>query len=216
MIDFALILEQLPTLLGASLNTISLTVLSLALASALGLPLAIIRQSKTPAARVVAAYSWFLLAMPELLLLFLAYYGLPSVGIVLPAYPTAVLALGITSSAYNLEIFRAGIISIPRGQFEAARALGLSEARVWWRIVLPQALAVITPPYVSNATLALKGTSVAAVITVPELTSVGMGIIGETLRPLDTLVGVAVIYLALNSVLTGLQGAVERRLSRRS
>lgn len=122
--------------------------------------------------------------------------------------------MSVTASAYNLEIFRAGIVAVPPGQFEAARALGLSETRMWRRIVLPQALPVIIPPYISNATLVLKGSSTAAVVTVPELTGVGIGLITQTLRPLETLTAVAVLYLAFNSVLTGLQAFAERRLAR--
>jgi His/Glu/Gln/Arg/opine family amino acid ABC transporter permease subunit len=215
VLDLDLLRQQLPVLAQASINTVALTVLSLVLATIVGLPLAIVRQSKSAFARAVAAYSWFLLATPELLLLFLAYYGLPVFGIVLPAFPTAVIATAITASAYNLEIFRAGIISVGPGQFEAARALGMSEGRMWRRIVLPQTLSVVIPPYISNATLVLKSTSIAAVITVPELTSVGMGIITQTLRPMETLTAIAAIYLALNSGLTGMQHAAERHLARR-
>src|SRR5947209_3153663 len=148
MLDFDILRQQLPVLLQASINTVILTVLSLTFASVLGLPLAIVRESKTSMARIVAAYSWFLLATPQLLLLFLAYYGLPSVGIVLPAFPTAVIATAITASAYVLEIFRAGIAAIPQGQFEAARSLGMSEAHMWRRIVLPQTLPVVIPPFI--------------------------------------------------------------------
>ena len=123
--------------------------------------------------------------------------------------------MGVVGSAYECEIFRGGM-AIPTGQFEAARALGLSESRTWRRVVIPQTLPVVTPPLISNMTLQLKGTSLAALITLPELTGTALEAISYTYRPFEILVGVSLAYLLLDSVLTGLQVAAERRFAARS
>jgi len=203
-----------PAIVAAAWLTVALTVLSSVLAAAVALPLAIVRESRSPFAGAVGMYSWILQAVPVLVILYFGYYGLPRLGVTLPAFQTAILAMGISSSAYQIEIFRAGIVSVPREQFEAAHALGLPSGRLWLRIVLPQAMSVIIPPYISNLTTVLKGTSLASVITVQELSGVGLGIITSTLRPYEVLIAVSVIYLAMNSVLTTSQRILERRLAR--
>jgi His/Glu/Gln/Arg/opine family amino acid ABC transporter permease subunit len=204
------------SLLHGALMTVVLTLGCLAVSTAIAVPLAVVRESRSIWSRLVAGYTWLLLTLPQLLVIFFMFYGLPVIGITIPAVLTAILALGLTTSAYNIEIFRSGISAVPRGQFESARALGMSSWHVWTRIVLPQALPVIIPPFISNATLAVKGTALAAVVTVPELTSVAMGIINETSDPIAPLVTVAVGYLIINSILTGLQALAERKYGNRS
>ena len=116
----------------------------------------------------------------------------------------------------SADLRRGGIAAVPQGQFEAARALGLREPRLWRRVVIPQTLPVVIPPLISNMTLQLKGTSLAALITVPELTGTALEAISYTYRPFEVLVGVSLAYLVLDSVLTGVQMAAERRLSART
>ncbi len=209
--DWQTIGASLPQLLVATVNTISLTVLTVVLATALAVPLAILRQAPdTLSARLVAGYSWFMRACPLLVILYFCYYGLPALHIDLPPFQTAVVGGAISAGAYYMEIIRGGLRAVPAGQWEAARALGLPPWRIWYKIILPQTLPVILPPFISNTTIILKGSSLASVITVDELTGVGNSIISLTYRPLEILLTVAVIYLALNTLLTTFQQWGER------
>ncbi len=205
--------RYIPDLARAAITTVELTVLTLLLSTVVGIPLAIIRNSSLRVlSRLVAAFSWLMRALPALLLLFFVYYGLPRFGLVLPAFPTAVVGLALSASAYNLEIFRAGLNAVDRGQHEAARALGLGPWHAWTRILIPQAAVVVIPPYVSNATLILKGSSIASIITVTEVTATANSLIGATYRPFELLVAAAIVYIALNTILAIVQTLVERRL----
>ena len=209
--DWQLLHENLPELLRASVVTVELTILTLVLSTVLALPLAILRSLPGRIVpRLIAGYSLLMRALPTLVVLFLVYYGLPSAGIRLPAFSTAAVGLILSATAYNLEIFRAGFATVDRGQMDAARALGVPAPLMWLRVVVPQALPTIMPPYISNATLILKGTSVASIITVTELTATANAIVSMTYRPMEILIGTALIYLLLSSVLTSLQSASAR------
>lgn len=214
--DFSFVLEQLPALLRATWITVQLTVWTLVVSTIAALPLAVLRmQEGTIAARVVGWYSAFMRAIPTLVVLFFAYYALPQLGIVLPAFETALAGLALSATAYNLEIFRAGFKAVSPGQFEAARALGVPGWRIWWNVALPQALPVVVPTYLSNATLVLKGTSVASIITISELTAVANEIVSTTYRPFEVLVAAAVLYVAMGGVLSLLAALVARKWATR-
>lgn len=209
--SLAFILEHLPILLIATVRTIQLAVWTVTLATVLAIPLVILRQSSNLLiSRIVAGYSWVMRTLPLLVVLFFGFYGLPQLNVTLPAFQTAIAFTGIQAAAYYMEIIRGGVLAVPKGQFEAARTLGLSPLRTWRRIILPQAIPVALPAYISNTTILVKGTSIASVITVSELTGVANSIISITYRPLEILLTAAAIYLALNSVLTLLQSFGER------
>jgi ABC-type amino acid transport system permease subunit len=125
----------------------------------------------------------------------------------------AIIGLSISGSAYIGEVIRAGIVSVGRGQFEAARSLGLSFPHTMRRIILPQAARVIVPPYTSQAVIALKGSSLAGVIAANELSGRSLALISLTYRPMEILMITAVLYLLLSSVFLALQVLVERRWS---
>ena len=214
--DFGFVLEQLPALLRAAWITVQLTVWTLVVSTIAALPLAVLRmQEGTIAARVVGWYSALMRAIPTLVVLFFAYYALPQLGIVLPAFETALAGLALSATAYNLEIFRAGFKAVSPGQFEAARALGVPGWRIWWNVAVPQALPVIVPIYLSNATLVLKGTSVASIITISELTAVANEIVSTTYRPFEVLVTAAVLYVAMGGVLSLVAALVARKWATR-
>jgi len=214
--DFGFVLEQLPALLRAAWITVQLTVWTLVVSTIAALPLAVLRmQEGTIAARVVGWYSALMRAIPTLVVLFFAYYALPQLGIVLPAFETALAGLALSATAYNLEIFRAGFKAVSPGQFEAARALGVPGWRIWWNVAVPQALPVIVPTYLSNATLVLKGTSVASIITISELTAVANEIVSTTYRPFEVLVTAAVLYVAMGGVLSLVAALVARKWATR-
>jgi His/Glu/Gln/Arg/opine family amino acid ABC transporter permease subunit len=208
------ILEHLPTLLRATVRTVELAVWIVALATILAFPLVVLRQSANPLiAGSVAVYSWVMRTLPLLIMLFFGFYGLPRLNVTLPAFQTAIVFTGVQAAAYYMEIVRGGVLSVGKGQFEASRALGLAPLHTWRRIILPQVIPVSLPGYISNTIIIMKGTSVASIITVSELTGVGNSIISITYRPLEILLPVAVIYLFLNSVLTILQHLGERHWS---
>jgi L-cystine transport system permease protein len=212
----SLMIESLPSLLWACLLfTIPLTVLSFVLGLAVGFAVALVRLfAPLPFAAIVRFYVWIIRGTPLLVQLFLIFYGLPSVGIVLDAFPAALIGFTLNVGAYSSEIIRAVLASVQKGQWEAAYSIGMTWIEAMGRIILPQAGRVAVPP-LSNTFIALvKDTSLAAAITVPELFRAGQRIVATTYEPLILYVEVALIYLVVSSALSSLQARVERRLSR--
>ncbi|MBP1849367.1 amino acid ABC transporter permease [Rhizobium halophytocola] len=212
--DFSLFTAYTATLLHGILMTIALMLVVGTLAPLLALPLALGREYGPAWMRwSVNGFSWLMRAVPTLVLLFFAYFGLPALGIYLPPMLSALVALVISAMGYNVEFLAAGLRAVPEGQIEACRALGLRRNVMIWKVVLPQALPIAIPPLFSNLTLNLKGTSLAGLVAVPEFMATISGLISETYRPVEFLLLAAVVYLALNSLLIGLQGVAERRFS---
>jgi L-cystine transport system permease protein len=212
----SLMIESLPSLLWACLLfTIPLTVLSFVLGLAVGFAVALVRLfAPLPFAAIVRFYVWIIRGTPLLVQLFLIFYGLPSVGIVLDAFPAALIGFTLNVGAYSSEIIRAVLASVQKGQWEAAYSIGMTWIEAMGRIILPQAGRVAVPP-LSNTFIALvKDTSLAAAITVPELFRAGQRIVATTYEPLILYVEVALIYLVVSSALSSLQARVEKRLSR--
>jgi cystine transport system permease protein len=213
-----LMLSSLGPLLMAGLRfTVPLTLLSFAFGLILGLAVAVVRLfGPAPLAAFMTFYVWIFRGTPLLVQLFLIFYGLPSVGIVLDAFPAALIGFTLNIGAYTSEIIRATIISVPKGQWDAAYSIGMSWHQVMIRTILPQAARVAVPP-LSNTFIALvKDTSLAAAITVPELFQAAQRIVAVTYEPLILYVEAALIYLALSTVLSQLQVYLEGRLGRYS
>lgn len=211
--NFGVILEYVPVILKGTLATVLLMCVVGTLAPLLALPLALAREYGPHWARYpVNFFSWMMRAVPTLVLLYFAYFGLPALGVYLPATVSALIALVISAMGYNIEFITAGLRSVHPQQFEACRALGMPRTTMIRRIVLPQAMAVTFPPLFSNLTLNLKGTSLASMVAVPELTGVISGLISETYRPIELLCCAGVIYLLLNSAILWLQAQMERRV----
>ena len=205
----------LPLLRAGILFTVPLTLLSFALGLALGFIAAITRLfGPAPLRAVVKFYVWVIRGTPLLVQLFLIFYGLPSIGIVLDAFPAALIGFTLNVGAYTSEIIRAVITAVPKGQWEAAFSIGMTWPQAMRRTILPQAGRIAVPP-LSNTFIALiKDTSLAAAVTVPELFQAGQRIVATTYEPLIIYIEVALIYLALSSVLSSLQTRLEKRLSR--
>lgn len=211
--------DYLPLLLQGARVTIEITVLGMLLAIALGLPIALMRMSHAWPLRLLATgYVEFFRGIPVLLLLFFLYYGLPSLaGSYLPglanlsAFTAAVLGFGLNYAAYEAEVYRAGISSIPVGQWEAAASLGMSPALAFRRIILPQAIRVILPPMTNDLIALFKDTSVVSVIAVVELTKQYQILAKSSTRYLEIGLVTAVLYLAMSVPL----GRLARRLEKR-
>jgi His/Glu/Gln/Arg/opine family amino acid ABC transporter permease subunit len=210
-LDLSLLITYGPDLMAATWLTVVLTVTTVVLSTVLGIPLAVLAISGGRVVKAVLyAYSFAMRAIPLLLILYIIYYGLPSMGIVFDALPTAIIGLVVAATAYNMEIIRAGLEAVDKGQWESSAALGIPPLRTWKDVVIPQALPFIIPPFISNAIIVLKGTSVASIITIGELTAVTNGLISMTYQAFGFLAFSALIYLALSSVLTLLQQLAER------
>ncbi len=211
-----LMADSLPTLLWAGVKfTIPLTLLSFVLGLALGLLTAVTRLfAPPPFALLARGYVWIIRGTPLLVQLFVVFYGLPSVGILLDAFPAALIGFTLNIGAYSSEIIRAVISSVPKGQWEAAYSIGMSWRQALTRTILPQAARIAVPP-LSNTFIALvKDTSLAAAITVPELFQAAQRIVAVTYEPLILYIEAALIYLVLSSVLSALQVRLEKRLGR--
>ncbi|WP_428374293.1 amino acid ABC transporter permease [Lichenicoccus sp.] len=214
--DWTLLGTYLPYLLRAAGITLAISGLALVGGTLLGLGLTLLRLARSGAARVaIGAYVWLIRGTPLLLQIFAVYYWLPSFGIRLPAFTAGALVLGLNAAAYYVDIFRAAIGTVPIGQSEAARAVGMMPSQIMRRIVLPQALLPALPPYIGQSINLLKNSSLVSVISVQELMFTSQSIYSSTYR-LGESIGVAgVLYLAMTSMLQLFQIWLERRLMRR-
>ena len=208
------ILSILGPLAEGSLVTLKLFFITLALAVPLGLALALIRISRfTVASQAVNGYIWLMRGTPLMLQLLFIYFALPFVpviGIRLPDFPAAIVAFALNYAAYFAEIFRAGIQSIDRGQYEGAKVLGFSYSQTMRRIVLPQVVKRILPP-MSNETITLvKDTSLIYVLALNDLLRAARGIVQRdfTITPFIVAAG---FYLLMTLVLTWFFQRLEKR-----
>jgi polar amino acid transport system permease protein len=203
--------------LGKLLNgaVIALWIAGLAFAGglALAVPLALLRTNRIPPVRwLVAAYLWVFRGTPLLLQLIFLYNVLPNTGIRLSAVQTAILGLALNEAAFVSEILRGGLLSVKPQQLDAAAALGLSPARTFRRVQLPQAMRVIVPALGNQAIVLIKDTSLASVIAVNELLLRSQQIVSTNFRYLPVFGATAVIYLVVTSVVVVAQRYLERRL----
>jgi polar amino acid transport system substrate-binding protein len=209
------VLDYLRLLLDGAGMTVLLTVTSMTLAVALGLPIALARMyGPAPVRGLALAYVEFFRGIPVLLLLYFLYYVLPDAGLKLSAFWVAVLGFGINYAAYEAEIYRAGIGGIPRGQWEAAASLGMSRPQTFRRIILPQALRSILPPMTNDFVALFKDTSVVSVIAVTELTKTYQILSKSTFRYVEIGLVTAALYLVMSVPLGYLSRYLEKRWSK--
>ncbi len=163
--------------------------------------------------RFGGAYVSVFRGVPLLVQLLFIYYVLAEVGLDVPAIVAAVGGLALSSAAYQAEILRGSLTAVPRGQTEAAVALGFTGPEIWRRVLLPQALRISVPPLINEFILLLKASSLVSVVGIAELTRVSMNIASMTYRPLEAYVGGGLFYLAINLTLAGFGALAERRLA---
>ena len=210
-LDFSIALKYLPMLANAAVYTILLTVTSMFIGTSGGFLLALGRTSRFVwLSGLIWVYVWIFRGTPMLLHLFFIYYAAPLFGLTLDAIPAAIIAMSLSACAYTCEIIRSGLQAVHHGQVEAARAVGMTYPKVICKIVLPQALRIIIPPYMSNFISHTKNSSLASVITVPEVMLTAQMIYSSTYRAIEILTAAGCIYLLLTSCLTGLQIWLER------
>src|SRR5215469_4371989 len=208
--------EFLPILLNGVALTIIVTLGSLILSTLLGLVWALMRVSGIPALSwLSAAVINVIRGIPIIVLLFYLYFVMPDLGIALTALQAAIIGLGFAYSAYQAENFRAGMEAIDKGQIEAAQAIGMGWWLTMWRVVLPQAVRVVLPPYGNIMIMMLKDSSQASTITVAELALQGKLIASSTFKNTSVFTLVALMYLTMSIPLILLVRHFEKRAVRR-
>src|ERR1700758_5257999 len=191
--------EFLPILMHGVALTIIVTLGSLLLSTLLGLVWALMRVSGiAPLSWASAAIINLIRGIPIIVLLFYLYFVMPDLGVTLTALQAAIIGLGIAYSAYQAENFRAGIEAIDRGQIEAAQAIGMGGGLTMRRVVLPQAVRIVLPPYGNTMIMMLKDSSQASTITVAELALQGKLIASSTFKNTSVFTLVALMYLTMS------------------
>lgn len=212
----SLFLRALPLLKVALVTTISLGLLAFFFGSILGLVIALMRISRHPALRWIAfAYVSVFRGTPLLLQMLLVYFGLPYYGIILSPFMAATLALTLFAAGYLSEDFRAGLLSVEKGQWEAGLSLGMGYTNILRRVILPQGLRISIPPVSSRLIGLMKDTSLASTVTVVELTRVANQVGAATFRYMDMFLIAGALYWIISQTLTFTQTYLESRLVRR-
>lgn len=207
-------MAMLPPLLEGTTITLEIFVITLLLSIPLGLLLALGRLSKIkPLSKFIELYNWVMRGTPLMLQLFFVYFALPGIGILLPDIVAALLAFVLNYAAYFSEIFRAGIQSLPKGQYEAAKALGFTYVQTMRRIVVPQMIKRVLPP-VGNETITLvKDTSLVYVLAMNDLLRAARTIVQREFD-MTPFVIAAVFYLVMTFVVTKVFNWLEHHYAR--
>lgn len=210
-----LLTESFFQLLAKGLRvTLPLTAASFALGLVLALTIALVQVAHVPLLRQAARlYVWLFRGTPMIVQLFIVFYGMPNIGISLPAFPAAVLVFALNTGAYASETIRAAVESVSAGQMEAGYMVGMSYLQIMRRIVIPQALRTAFPPLFNSLIGLVKDTSLAANITVVEMFRQAQLIASRTYEVFALYCEVALIYLLFCTVLTRLQAGCEKRLA---
>jgi cystine transport system permease protein len=204
-----------PIVLGGITGTIPLAVSSFAIGLVIALTVALMRLSPVRAVSGVARfYVSVIRGTPLLVQLFVVFYGLPSIGVVIPPWPSAIIAFSLNIGGYAAEVIRAAILSVPRGQWEAAYMIGMSPALRLRRIILPQAARVSVPPLANEFISLVKDTSLASLILVTELFRQAQKVAAFSQEFMLLYLEAALVYWVICLVLSTAQSRIERRLDR--
>lgn len=204
-----------PLAMGAIAGTIPLTLASFVIGLAVALVVALARLSTVrPVQALAGAYISVIRGTPLLVQLFIIFYALPSLGILIDPFPSAVVAFSLNVGGYAAEAIRGAILAIPRGQWEAASTIGLGYAPTLRRVILPQALRVAVPPLSNTFISLVKDTSLASSIMVTELLRRAQEIAAPSYQFLALYSLAAVIYWVICTLLSFAQQRLERRLAR--
>lgn len=213
---FAPVLSRAPELIQGTISTITLSVQSIVVGVTIGLAVALVRfDGPRWMGRLGKTYIEAFRNTPLLVQLFLLYFGLPYLGLKLTADHAAIIAISLNLGAYSAEIFRAGLLAIPKTQIEAGLALGLSRFEVMRYVVMLPALRIVYPALTGQLTLTLLGTSIASAISATELTLAGAKIESQTFRSLETFLVVAAIYISITFAFRLLYALIGRWLFHR-
>lgn len=205
-----------PIALGALLGTIPLTLASFALGLVIAIGIALMRISVNPVLSSIARlYISVIRGTPLLVQLFVIFYGMPAIGLTIDPWPSAIIALSLNVGGYGAEIVRASILSVPKGQWEAAYTVGMNRSRTLTRIILPQAARVSVPPLSNTFISLVKDTSLTSTILVTELFRVAQQIASASYQVMVVYLTAALVYWVICLVLSSGQSIIERKLDSR-
>lgn len=207
------IVESFPQLMYRGLTmTIPLTLISFAIALVIAVIVALVQFAKVPVLKQICRfYIWVIRGTPLLVQLYVIFFGLPSIGVNVDAFPAAVIVFSINEGAYAAETIRGALESVPAGQMEAGRCVGMSYVQIMWHVILPQTFRTAFPALGNELISMVKDTSLAANITVTEMFFQAQRIAGRTYQTMALYIEVAVIYLLFSTVLTFLQRLGEKK-----
>jgi polar amino acid transport system permease protein len=212
-LQFGYAVDALPYLLQGALVTLETSLLAVVLGVVVGIALTLLRETGLrPVDWGCRVYISLMRGTPLFLQILIVYYVLPAAGLDIPRFLAGVIALSLNSGAYVTEIIRGGLSAIPRGQLDAARAVGMPRGLLWRHIVLPQVLMLVLPPLAVEFTALLKASALLSVIAVVELTRTAQQIVAATFRPIELWLTTGAIYFIMCFML----GSVTRRLERRA
>ncbi len=200
-------------LIEGVLTTLLISVISIPIAIILGAGICLLRISPKRTMRWPAvAYIELMRNIPLLILIFMVFYALPFYGIRISGFTTGIICLSAYGAAYFAEIFRGGVEAVPKGQFEASRALGLKYSFYMRRVIFPQLYSYVFPPGTNIALTMIKESSLLSMITVTELTYAASDINGRTFTPVETFATIALIYWGISTLFLKLAGSTQARL----
>ncbi|CAH1200243.1 L-cystine transport system permease protein YecS [Paenibacillus allorhizoplanae] len=210
--DWEIVSNYMPLYLEGALTTFKISILAILCATILGYFIALMRLSSISVVRGIAfVYVWVFRGTPLMLTLFWLYYATPF-GLKLPAFVAGLAAMSINSASFKSEIIRAGIMSVDRGQLEAADSIGMNPFQKMIRITIPQAIRLLTPPYINNCVIMLKESAIVSIVTVPDLMLGAQRAYNSTYSVMETLGVAGVIYLTMTSSIMLLQFFIEKKL----
>ena len=215
MYDFNLrsIYPYFDNLPAAIWTTIEISILATVISAVMGIFLALMRESNYKALRISGVvYVEIIRNMPLLVLLYLVFFGLPAFGIVLSGYMAGLVALTLNSASFMTEIFRAGLIAVPKGQYDAARSQGMSRTHMYLYVIVPQILRVSYAPFGNQVIGVIMGSSILMIATVEEVTAWMANTGAITYRYFETFFVVAIVYLVLCQMANAFRIAVGRFL----
>lgn len=207
------LISLMPAMARGLLETVKIFSITLILSLPLGLVLGLVRRSRIkPVARLIEVYIWIMRGTPLMLQIVFVFFGLPVVGLSLDRFPAVILAFVLNYAAYFGEIFRGGIESIDRGQYEAAKVLGFTRTKTFIRIILPQAIKRVMPSLANEVITLIKDTSLVYIVGIGELLRAGK-IASNRDVSLLPLVLVGAIYLVMTGIMTIILRKLEYRYS---
>ncbi len=211
---FELFINNFPRLMSGLWVTIYVTLIALAIAAVLGICFGLMLISSNRILRGIAkVYVAIIRGTPIIVQAFFIYFGIPNVtGVRLDATTAGIITLSLNAGAYSAELVRGGIQSVPKGQMEAARSLGLSKSQAMTQVILPQAIRIMLPSIVNQCIITLKDSSILSVIGLTELTQTGRLIIANNFESFKMWIIVAIMYLIPILILTKISQTIEKRL----
>ncbi|RHQ98912.1 amino acid ABC transporter permease [Peptoclostridium sp. AF21-18] len=214
-LDFSILLPFTNLVWEAAEITIKIGVLSFVLALVLAIIVGSLRAANIPKVlkSILSVYVEFFRGTPLMVQLFIFYYGLPSFGMKVDPILASVLTMGLNSGAYLSEVVRAAVLSVDRGQYDAAAVLGYNHIQTTVHIVLPQAFRIAVPTFMNGFSSIVKETSLVSVLPIIELTKLGNQVYAKTYHPFEVYISLAIIYFIMTYTVTFLAKWIERRLS---